>query len=355
LHSLRLRDRDATIMSEGMIFRVYGYSHPLNAFVCDAEYAPAKIFKSTNPKALRATGEQVYYKFYSDEGIRFMHAKYPQYTIFYKPLQKLLVGVSQHQIWKTRIPNEILQQLMQEPAKDSLHEALQKLSNLILEDSGLSLSSFGVFGSFLHGFYHPKLSDLDLIIYGGKEFRKLCETLEVMYKERGSPLQNEFGSIEAIKNKQWAFINYHPKEYVWHQKRKTIYVLFRDKQSSRTIKTEFEPVKNWNEIRNEYDPETRILKKGWIKAVVRITDDQDAAFMPSIYHIEPIKFLQGEKVQDIRRIISYIEEFRIQVQRDEKVYVEGNLEQVNTSTDSYHQITLTYAPRYYEQVLKIRH
>jgi len=223
-----------------------------------------------------------------------------------------------------------------------------------LENSGLSLSSFGVFGSLLHGFYHPEFSDLDLIIYGGKEFRKLCETLEAMYKEKVSPLQNEFKNIETIKNKKWAFINYHPKEYIWHQKRKTIYALFKDRRSCRTIKTEFEPVKNWNEIQNEYDPETRILKKGWIRAVVRITDDQDAAFMPSIYWIEPVKILQGEKAEDIRRIISYIEEFRIQVQKDEKAYVEGNLEQVNTLTESYHQITLTYTPRYYEQVLKIQ-
>jgi len=338
-----------------MIFRVYGNFHPPNAFVCDAEYAPAKIFKSTNPKALRAGKKQVYYKFYSDEGIRFMHAKYPQYTILYEPLQELLVGVNQHQIWKTRKPNEILLHLMQKPAKDSLHESLQTLSNQIMQKSGLSLPSFGVFGSLLHGFYHPKFSDLDLIVYGGKELSKLCETLEAMYKEKGSPLHNEFESTEAIKAKPWNFINYNPKEYLRHQKRKTIYALFKGKRSGRTIKTEFEPVKNWNEIRNEYSPKTRILRKGWIKAVVHITDDQDAAFMPSIYQIEQIKILQGEKAEDIRRIISYMEEFRMQVQKDEKAYVEGNLEQVNTLTKSYHQITLTYAPRYYQQVLKIQH
>lgn len=354
LQSLRLRDRDAIITKEGIIFRVYGYFHPPNAFVCDPEYALAKIFKSTNPKALRARGKQVYYKFYSDEGIRFVHAKYPQCTILYEPLQEPVVGVSQNQIWKTRKPNETFQRLMQKPAKDSLHEALQTLSNLIIENSGLSLRSFGVFGSLLHGFYHPKFSDLDLIVYGRKELRKLCETLEAMYKEKVSPLKNEFESIEAIKDKQWNFINYSPKEFLWHQKRKTVYALFKDKRSGRTIKTEFEPVKNWNEIRNEYSPKTQILRKGWIKAVVRITDDQDAAFMPSIYQIEPMKILQGEKAEDIRRIISYMEEFRMQVQKGENAYVEGNLEQVDTLTKSYHQITLTYAPRYYEQVLKIQ-
>ena len=354
MNPLKLRDRDAIVTRDSIIFRVYGYTYPSEGYVCDPEYAPESVFKSKDPRALRTSGEQIYYKFYSDEGMRFIHAKYPQYRILYEPLQELLVGVSQQQIWKTRKPNETFQQLMQKPAKDPLHEALQTLSNLIMENSGLPLRSFGVFGSLLHGFYHPKFSDLDLIVYGRKDLRKLCETLEAMCKEKASSLQNEFESVEALEAKPWNFVNYSPKEYVWHQKRKTIYALFKDKRSGRTIKTEFEPVKNWNEIRNEYSPKTRILRKGWIKAVVRITDDQDAAFMPSIYRIEPMKILQGEKAEDIKRIISYMEEFRMQVQKGEKAYVEGNLEQVNTLTKSYHQITLTYAPRYYEQVLKIQ-
>ncbi|MFQ6086954.1 MAG: nucleotidyltransferase domain-containing protein [Candidatus Bathyarchaeia archaeon] len=355
MNPLKLRDRDAIVTRDNIIFRVYGYAHPSEGYICDPEYAPESIFESKDPRALRTAGKQTYYKFYSDEGIRFVHAKYPQYRILYEPLQEQLVGVSQHQIWKTRKPNEIFQQLMRKPAEDSLHEALRTLSNLIMEKSGLSLRGFGVFGSLLHGFYHPKFSDLDLIIYGRKELRKLCETLEAMYKEKASLLQNEFESIEAIKAKSWNFINYSPKEYLWHQKRKSVYALFKDERSGRTIKTEFEPVKNWSEIQDEYSPKTRIVRKGWIRAVVHITDDQDAAFMPSIYQIEPIKILQGEKAEDIKRIISYMEEFRMQVQKDEKAYVEGNLEQVNTLTKSFHQITLTYAPRYYEQVLKIRH
>jgi predicted nucleotidyltransferase len=353
VQSLRLRDRDAIITREGIIFRVYGYFHPPDAYVCDAEYAPAKIFKSANPKALRTGKKQVYYKFYFDEGTHFIEVNYPQYKVFYEPLQKLLVGVSNHQIWKTRKPKERFQHLLQNPAKNSLHKALQTLSKLIREKSGLSLRHFGVFGSLLQGFYHPKFSDLDLIVYGRKNLEKLRETLEAMYSERDSPLKNEFETMEAIKSKRWRFVNYSPKEYVWHQKRKLIYALFADRQSGRIIKTEFEPVKNWNEIRNEYSSKTRILRKGWIKAVVRIVDDREAAFMPSIYWIEPVRILQGEKAEDIRRIISYMEEFRMQVQRDEEAYVEGNLEKVETPTKSYHQITLTHAPRYYEQVLKV--
>jgi predicted nucleotidyltransferase len=95
------------------------------------------------------------------------------------------------------------------------------------------------------------------------------------------------------------------------------------------------------------------LKKGWIKAVARITDDCDAPFMPSLYQVEVHRIIEGPKTDEIERIVSYVEEFRMQAERDEEVYVEGNLEQVVTPAKTFHQITLTYGPRYYEQVLKV--
>jgi hypothetical protein len=48
-----------------------------------------------------------------------------------------------------------------------------------------------------------------------------------------------------------------------------------------------------------------------------------------------------------------MEEFRLQAQKDEMICVEGNLEEVVSPKGSFHQITLTYCPRYYEQVLKV--
>jgi len=47
-----------------------------------------------------------------------------------------------------------------------------------------------------------------------------------------------------------------------------------------------------------------------------------------------------------------VEEFRMQVRKDEVIYVEGNLERVTDPKKSFYQVALTYCPRYYEQVLK---
>jgi len=242
---------------------------------------------------------------------------------------------------------------MGKPPRDDLLKALHRVFNLIATRSNLSDEDFGVFGSLLHGFYHPRFSDLDLIIYGGEKLGKLCETLEDFYREGASPLRNEFESEKVTKGKRWRFVNYSPKEYLWHQRRKTVYALFTDKDSGRVIKTEFEPVKDWKEIYNEYSHDMRIIKRGWIKAVARVTDDHNAPFIPSIYRIEPIKILDRPGVEHLQRIVSYVEEFRMQAKGGEEVYVEGNLEEVVTPIKVFHQVTLTYGPRYYEQALKV--
>jgi len=351
---LRLKDRDAITTKEGLIFRVFGYSHPSNAYICDAEYAPSKIFKSTNPKAFRNNGKLVFYKFYEDEGWKFIQNHFLQYMIFHEMLRKKVVGVEYPDIVDERKPDEELRKLIETEPKDELLLALQNVLELVTKHSGLLVKNFGVFGSLLHGFYHPKFSDIDLITYSRENKVKLCETLQELYKDRRSLLRNEFESDESIKGKNWRFQNYSPQEFVWHQQRKMVYGLFNDKKTGRIIKTEFEPVKDCREIRDEHFSETKIMQKGWVKMFARITEDQDASFIPSVYGIEPLKILIVATGADkASRIVSYMEEFRMQAHRDEEVYVEGNLEEVTNPKGIFHQVTLTYCPRYYEQVLKV--
>jgi len=354
LANLKLRDRDAPITKEGLIFRVFGYSHPSNAYICDAEYAAAKIFKSTNPKALRNQGRHVFYKFYEDEGWRFIQKHFPQYIVFHDMLHRKVVGVYDHDVENVRKPYESLETLIEMDSKDKLLAALENILEFTTQHSSLSTKDFGVFGSILHGFYHPKFSDIDLIIYGKRNFVRLYETLQEVYGNKFSPLRNEFETGDSVREKRWNFQNYSLKEYIWHQRRKMIYALFTDERGGRVIKTEFEPVKNWEEINNEYDAETRVQQMGWTKIFARVIVDRDAPFIPSIYSIEPLKVLNGARdAVEVNRIISYVEEFRMQARKDETIYVEGNLEKVISPKENYYQVVLTYCPRYYEQVLKI--
>ncbi|MEM3731093.1 MAG: nucleotidyltransferase domain-containing protein [Candidatus Bathyarchaeia archaeon] len=349
---LKLRDRDAIITREGLIFRVFGYTHPKNAFICDAEYAPEEIFKSKNPKAIRTYGKHIFYKFYEDEGWKFIHKNFPQHTIFFEALGKNVVGVKIENIAEIRKPEDVLQKLLEREDKDELLKILHAILETTTQLSSLTTKDFGVFGSLLHGFYHPLFSDIDIIVYGRENLARVRGLLQELYEDKGSGFSNEFETDAPVHGKLWRYKNLSPKEFVWHQRRKLVYGVFHGEASNRAIKVEFEPVKKWNETRNEYGEIRKITREGWVKALLRVKDDSEAPFMPSIYLVEPIEILEGPKAEDIRRVVSYLEEFRMQAWNDEKVYVEGNLEEVETSSGSFHQITLSYGPRYYEQVIK---
>jgi predicted nucleotidyltransferase len=354
LACLRLRDRDAIITGEGLIFRVFGYTHPPDGFVCDAEYAPSSLFKSSNPKAYRTDGEKVFYKFYEDEGWRFVKANFPQYMILHEPIGRKVVGVGHSDVASIRKPEEALKRLIEKEPKDELVKALQKVLETTVVSSGLSMEDFGVFGSLLQDFYHPRFSDIDIVVYGKKNLEQIRGVLQKLYADKDSRFSNEFEDDSSIKGKTWRFKNISPQEFVWHQRRKLIYGVFQDEASKRLIKVEFEPVKSWSEISNEYSQIKKITREGWVKAYLRIKDDSDAAFMPSIYHVEAVKIVEGPRAEDLRRVVSYLEEFRMQAWNGETVYVEGNLEKVEKRDgEGFHQITLTYGPRYYEQVLKV--
>ncbi|MCS7124448.1 MAG: nucleotidyltransferase domain-containing protein [Candidatus Bathyarchaeota archaeon] len=351
--SLRLRDRDAIVTREGLIFRVFGYTHPPEGFICDLEYAPSTLFQSTNPKAYRTDGKRVFYKFYEDEGWRFVQKNFPQHMVLHKPLGRKVVGVHKADIVEVRRPEQALKRLVEKRQKDDLLIALQKVLEATVFSLKLRLEDFGVFGSLLHGFYHPRFSDIDIIVYGREHLEKIRSLLRELYSDGGSGFFNEFIGYSSIRGKVWRYKNLTPQEFVWHQRRKLVYGVFHDKVSGRAIKVEFEPVKSWREISGDYGETEKITWGGWVKAVLRIKDDSEAPYMPSVYQVEPICILEGPQVGDLRRVISYLEEFRMQAWKDEAVYVEGNLEKVETSNGCFHQITLTYGPRYYEQVLKV--
>ena len=354
--NLNLRDRDSILTKEGLLFRVFGYSHPPNAYICDAEYASAEIFTSTDPRAPRTGGNQHFYKFYNDEGMKLILKHYPQYTVFHKMLGQTVVAVNPAGA-EVRKPEKRLPELMTTEPQDTLVDATQRVLNTMLQQSGLTMADFGVFGSMFHGFHNPNFSDIDLVIYGKAENAKMRQTLEELYGRGDSCLSNEFESDDAMKGKRWLFKDFGVKDFVWHQRRKMIYGLYDDRASSgRVIKAEFEPVKAWSEIQSVYDPEVRIVQKGWAKIKARVTADDEAPFIPSIYGIQPAEVLSGPKeAADAVRVFSYMEEFRQQVQRDETVVVEGNLEEVQSAKGSFRQVTLTYCPHYYKQVLKVLH
>ncbi len=348
---MRLRDRDAPVTGEGLIFRVYGYDHPEDAYFCDLEYASERIYRSEEPRAIRVGPRGRFYKFYADGGLRFVEERYPKYTIWHKAMHRRLVGVYEHQVAEVHRPDERLSEILREP-RDPLMEAVGEVLDLIAEHSTLRPMDFGVFGSLLHEFHSPRHSDIDLIIYGVKPLKELRETLNTLYVE--GPLRNEFDSwTPNMPPHNWRFRFYSKAEYGWYQRRKLIYAIYDSRVLGRVVKVEFEPVRLWSEIRNEYRETKRIRPLGMVEAWFNVLSDEEGGFMPAVYPIEVERIDCEVDPENVRRIVSYVEEFRLQLFEGERGYVRGILEEVETRFETFYQITLSRCPDYYGQVLKL--
>jgi predicted nucleotidyltransferase len=351
----RVRDRDAPVTKEGIIFRVYGYSHPSRGCVCDVEYAPGQIYRTDDPKAIRQSTSQRYYKFYVDGGLKFVSVNYPEYQLFFDPLQRKLVGLTFDQVVELRKPDEKLSALLDGDLShgDKLMCALQDVIDLVVSHSKLHSKDFGVFGSVLHDFYNPDFSDLDFVVYGRENLGILRQTLKDLYCAQSPVLVNEFDDCTKwAKNRHWFFEDMTVSEFCLLCRNKLIYSIYEPRTLPRDFKVEFEPVKDWSEIHEEYDPHSRIRRVGWIAATAEILDDSDSFFIPSVYTIELKEVIKGPKSYPIDRIVSFVEEFRGQAEVGQEVMVKGNLEEVQDSKGKHYQIVLTRAPDYYKQVLK---
>ena len=347
---MRFRDRDAPVTPEGFILRTYGYDHPEGSCFCDLEYAPETVYRTDNPRAVRDAGPKKYYKFYFDGGLRFIRDRYPQYQILHRPLNRILVGVKEGQVASVIRPESRLQELIRADG-DALTEAVKEALNMVLDASTLRLRDFGVFGSLAHRFHNSMHSDIDLIVYGKGELKELRATLAQLYGE--GLLWNEFeGWTVEGPPAHWNFTQYSKEEYGRHQRRKLIYAVLESEELGRTVKVEFEPVRRWSEIENEYDSTIRIENLGRVEAIVQVLSDDEAGFMPSIYPVELKEIDRDIDPKDLLRIVSYVEEFRLQVKAGETALVRGNLELVETVDGQFYQIALSYGTNYFDQVLK---
>ncbi len=198
------------------------------------------------------------------------------------------------------------------------------------------------------------------MIYGRESLSKLLSTLDNLYEqpEEGKiVLRNEFDEFYKtyVGHKNWRFTKMSLDEYIFHERRKLIWASYKDSSNmNREIKIEFEPIKDFGEIKDEYSNTKRISSLGWIVVEGEIVEDKDAYFMPSMYDLEVKKTIEGKLPGNgIERILSFVEEFRGQARVGDKVLVAGNLEKVEMKSKEFQQITLTYNDRYFDQVIKI--
>lgn len=227
---------------------------------------------------------------------------FPNYVYFCPFRGKEVIATPLSAIEKVYVPKESLQLLLKKKSEDNLQKIAIDFIKLLSNESGISLEDFGIHGSIALGM-HTEKSDIDIVVYGSRNFRKLEKTINKLV---------DAGTLSYVFNNRLDAARRFKGRY-----RNKIFM--------------------YNAIRK---PEETRIKHGAqkftplhpVKFKCIVGDDSEAMFRPAIYKIQNYKpenqasNLPEEKIPEI--VVSNIGCYRNVARKGEGLSVSGMLERV---------------------------
>jgi len=319
-------DGDSLVTKEGFIFNVFGYEHPANRVFAFLKYIPSefktlfpidfleKAWKYGRLKLFRA--EKLYTAQNYQIFIKTLRKNFPDYVYLCHFRRKDIISAPLNFIKRVYIPKECLIRLIRLKRKDSLQRTILKFITMLSHESSIDMEDFGVHGSVALNM-HTSKSDMDIVVYGSQNFRKLEKTIEKLVED---------GTLSYVFNNRL--------------------------DAARRFKGRYMgKIFMYNAIRRQ---EELTLKYGMyrftpltpLKFDCTVKDDSEAMFRPAIYKIEdyrPANFssaLSREKIP--RLVVSMIGCYRNVAKQGRRIKASGMLEEVeNTETgEIFHQVVV---------------
>jgi predicted nucleotidyltransferase len=214
------------------------------------------------------------------------------------------------------VPSKCLHHLITLKNRDSLQSAALDFARLLSTESHVEMKDFGLHGSIALNM-HTSKSDIDLVVYGSKNFRKLEAAIDKLAKN---------GALSYVsKNRIDAARRYKGK----YQGRLFMYNAVRKPEEINTRYGAF-----------KYLPVTQV------KFNCKVKHDTEAMFRPAVYKIEaytPLGAASKLNKDTIPRcVVSMIGCYRNVAHAGDKIGVSGMLERVeNVETGkTHHQVVV---------------
>ncbi|MEM2454355.1 MAG: hypothetical protein QXN21_00185 [Candidatus Bathyarchaeia archaeon] len=319
-------DGDILLTSEDFIFSVFGYEHPEGRVFSFLKYIPSRFKDLFNIRLLERRWKCCGIEFLRAEKlytadnykmlIKTLKSSFPNYVYFCPFRGKEIISVPLSHVRKVFVPRVCLQALLKKTGRDRLQEMALDLIMLISGASNVPLEDFGLHGSIALNM-HSGESDIDIVVYGGGNFRKVEAAVKRMAEE--GLLQYIFKNrLDAARKYR---LRYGDRLFMYTAVRKPEEVNVRYGQYRYT------PIKP-------------------VRFKCRIKDDSEAMFRPAIYEIEdysPLEYsseLPGEIVPG--RVVSMIGCYRNVARRGDRIMVSGVLERVEDTLSGglFHQVVV---------------
>jgi predicted nucleotidyltransferase len=305
-------DGDTFITKDNFVFYTFGYEHPKDRAIAFLKYIPAQhreLFKIRFLKRTWRKGKLQLLraeKLYTAENyttfLEVFRQSFPEY-IFHCPFrQKDLISVPWKQIKKVYAPNECLQTFLRKKRKDKLEKVTVRLLSLLSKKSHVAMSDFGLHGSLALNMQMAD-SDVDFVVYGGNNFRRVENVVEGLVKR--NVLSYVFTKrLDMVRHYRGRFKN-------------TLFV--------------YNAVRKPKEIKAKYGA-FRYYPVRPIKFYCEVSDDREAMFRPAIYGVGNYVPIDKESIlaEDIspNRVVSMNGYYRNVARKGDRVRVSGVLERV---------------------------
>ena len=320
------KDGDTFVTKEGFVFYVFGYEHPKNRVLSFLKYIPSHLkphfpirfleqkWKLGNVELVRS--EKLYTAQNHQKLLETFRSDFPQYIYFCPYRGKDVISVPLRLVKKIYAPRECLQTLFEKKRKDGLQKLALELTSLLSAESGVPLEDFGIHGSIALNM-HTKQSDIDLVVYGSRNFRSLEGAVDKLVEE---------GTLKYIFTKRLDRARKHRGRY-------------KDKRFV------YNAVRKTEEIKFKYGDYKYFPLKP-VTFSCEVIDDTEAMFRPAVYQIanhQPLESVSRlEKNETPTKVVSMIGYYRNVARRGDRVKVSGTLERVEKveTGEIHHQVVI---------------
>jgi len=320
------RDGDAFVTKEGLVFYVFGYEHPKNRVLSFLKYIPSKLKPHFPIRFLRqkwklgnielARPEKLYTAQNYQKLLETFRSTYPQYIYLCPYRGKEVISAPLKHVEKVYVPKECLQRLFEKKRKDRLQRLALELVSLLSTEFKVPLEDFGIHGSIALNMHTAK-SDIDLVVYGSRNFRSLEKAIDKLVEE---------GTLKHIFTKKLDRARKHRGRY-----NDKLFV--------------YNAVRKISEINVHYGNHKYVPTRD-VTFSCEVVDDNEAMFRPAIYQVknyqplDPASKLIEDEVPT--RVVSMIGYYRNVAKRGEKIKVSGTLERVENfeTGENTHQVVV---------------
>jgi len=319
-------DGDTFATQEGFIFNAFGYEHPKNRVFAFLKYIPAQFKNLFNIEFLERTwkrsdqelfrAEKMYTAQNYQAFLQTFKKNFPSYVYFCPFREKEVISAPISSAKQVYVPRNCLVSLASLKHRDELQEMSLKFIKLLSSESGLAISDFGVHGSVALDM-HTSKSDIDVVVYGSQNFRRVEETVDKLVLE--GVLSYQFNNkLDAARRFKGRYKN---RIFMYNAVRKL------EEVASKYGAFKYTPVRQ-------------------VEFRCTVKDDSEAMFRPAIYQLEnyetknQVSAISSGIVPEL--VVSMIGCYRNVARKGDALEVRGMLERVESIATGkmFHQVVV---------------